>query len=113
MKKLRISLNILFVVCILSQFVSFADDSECVLLLYHRFSDEEPKSTSTSPKVFRSHLEYLIENDYKVLPLNDVVQRLKAQEKLKKEQSALIECQEEDYKKWNNCKINVHARKSR
>ena len=84
MKKLRIFLNILFVVCILSPFISFADDSECVLLLYHRFSDEEPKSTSTSPKVFRSHLEYLIENEYKVLPLSDVVQRLKAQEKLPK-----------------------------
>ena len=31
-------------------------------------------------------------------------QILEAQEKIKKEQSALIICQEEDFKKWNDCK---------
>ena len=31
-------------------------------------------------------------------------QILKAQEQLKKEQSSLVKCQENDYKKWTNCK---------
>ena len=63
---------------------SFADDNQCVLLLYHRFSDEGPQSTSTSPAIFEKHLKYLYENDYKVLPLDEVIEGLIMQEKLPK-----------------------------
>ena len=35
----------------------------CVILVYHRFSDEEPKSTSTSSDLFNQHLEYLKQNN--------------------------------------------------
>ena len=61
---------------------SYASKSDCVLLVYHRFSDEEPKSTSTSPDLFKQHLEYLEENEYKVLPLKKVIESLKAKKDL-------------------------------
>ena len=40
-------------------------------------------------------------------------QILKAQEQIKKEQSSLIVCQEDNYKKWNNCKGSYEAKNRR
>jgi peptidoglycan/xylan/chitin deacetylase (PgdA/CDA1 family) len=56
----------------------FAEDDHCVLLVYHRFTDDGPKSTSVAPELFRSHLSYLQENDFEVLPLNEVIEALQA-----------------------------------
>jgi len=69
---------------VLWPYTTIADDNQCVLLLYHRFSDEGPKSTSTSPAVFEKHLEYLYENGYNVLPLAQVIEGLKMQRILPK-----------------------------
>ncbi len=79
MKRLRFILNTFFLLCVFWPYAAIADDNQCVLLLYHRFSDEEPKSTSTSPEVFEKHLEYLYENGYNVLPLGQVIEGLKMQ----------------------------------
>jgi len=79
MKRFRFILNAFFLVFVLWPSTSIADDNQCVLLLYHRFSDEGPQSTSTSPAVFEKHLEYLYENGYKVLPLEEVIKNLKMQ----------------------------------
>ena len=62
--------------------MSYALESDCVILVYHRFSDEGPKSTSTSPEVFKQHLAYLQENDYSVLPLKTVIEKLQSKENL-------------------------------
>jgi peptidoglycan/xylan/chitin deacetylase (PgdA/CDA1 family) len=56
----------------------FAESDHCVLLVYHRFTDVGPKSTSVSPELFRSHLSYLQDNDFEVLPLDDVIDALQA-----------------------------------
>ena len=79
MKRARFILSIFLLLFILWPFTSIADENHCVLLLYHRFSDEGPQSTSTSPAVFEKHLEYLYENGYKVLPLEEVIKSLKMQ----------------------------------
>ncbi|WP_428086216.1 polysaccharide deacetylase family protein [Candidatus Thioglobus sp.] len=49
----------------------------CAVLLYHHFSDEMPKSTSISPKLFEQHLQYLQVNEFKVLPLKTLLSKLK------------------------------------
>jgi len=79
MKRGRFILNAFFLLFVLWSHNAIADNNQCVLLLYHRFSDEGPQSTSTSPAVFEKHLEYLYENDYKVLPLVEVIEALKMQ----------------------------------
>jgi len=79
MNRLRFILNTFFLLYVLWPHVTIADDNQCVLLLYHRFSDEGPKSTSTSPAVFEKHLEYLYENGYNVLPLDQVIKALRMQ----------------------------------
>jgi peptidoglycan/xylan/chitin deacetylase (PgdA/CDA1 family) len=79
MKSVRFILNVFFLLFVLWPYTSIADDNQCVLLLYHRFSDEGPQSTRTSPAVFEKHLEYLYENGYKVLPLGEVIEGLKMQ----------------------------------
>ncbi|WP_201340842.1 hypothetical protein [Abyssogena phaseoliformis symbiont] len=37
-------------------FSSLAGANNCVVLLYHHFSDVMPKSTSINPKLFEQHL---------------------------------------------------------
>ena len=82
MTKLKILLKLLFVITICFPYASHALESDCVVLVYHRFSDEGPQSTSTSPEVFKQHLAYLKENNYQVLPLKTVITKLQAKESL-------------------------------
>ena len=84
MKILDVFLKLFILISISLPLNSYASesDNDCVILLYHRFSDEEPKSTSTSPDLFKQHLEYLKKNDYKVLPLKKVIESLQAKEDL-------------------------------
>ena len=48
-----------------------------VILQYHHISDATPPSTSTSPAVFRQHLELINDAGFKVLSLTDVAQMLR------------------------------------
>jgi peptidoglycan/xylan/chitin deacetylase (PgdA/CDA1 family) len=57
-------------------FSSMLSANSCVVLLYHRFSDSTPKSTSISPALFERHLQHLQDNDFKVLKLNTMLERL-------------------------------------
>ncbi len=66
---------------ILSTIVN-AIPNNCVGLLYHHFSDKTPKSTSVSPKLFEQHLKYLKENNFQILPLSEVITKLKNKQKL-------------------------------
>jgi len=78
----KILLKLLVVILIYTPFSSHALENDCVLLVYHRFSDDGPKSTSTSPEIFKQHLEYLKNNDYSVLPLKNVISSLQSKESL-------------------------------
>ncbi len=84
MKILNMFLKLFILISFLLPLNSYASDSGCVILVYHRFSDEEPKSTSTSPDLFNQHLEYLKKNNYQVLPLKKVIESLQAKENLPK-----------------------------
>ena len=57
---------------VFSQYAN-AKSEHCVLLVYHHFTDDGPKSTSVSPKLFREHLTYLLDKGFDVLPLDEVV----------------------------------------
>ena len=78
----KILLKLLVVILINTPFSSHALENDCVLLVYHRFSDDGPKSTSTSPEIFKQHLEYLKNNNYSVLPLKNVISSLQSKESL-------------------------------
>lgn len=47
-----------------------------VILQYHHVSTSTPPSTSTTPADFRRHLEYLRDNGFTVLPLNEMLSAL-------------------------------------
>ncbi|QIB65863.1 polysaccharide deacetylase family protein [Kineobactrum salinum] len=46
-----------------------------VILLYHHVSDSTPPSTSVSPGRFVQHLDYLADNGFNVIPLDELLSR--------------------------------------
>ncbi len=48
-----------------------------VVLLYHHVATDTPASTSISPADFRSHLEYLRDNDFNVIGLDAMIPALR------------------------------------
>lgn len=50
-----------------------------VILQYHHVSDTLPKVTSLSAKEFESHLQYLISNNFNIIPLPELIDALKKQ----------------------------------
>jgi len=64
----------------ISLFFSVALSSHAaVILQYHHVSDSTPASTSISPKQFEVHLQYLKDNDFKVVPLSELIEGIKKQ----------------------------------
>ncbi len=53
-----------------------------VVLLYHHVSESTPYITSISPAQFEAHLDHLVDNDFNVIPLHDMVARIRADESL-------------------------------
>lgn len=53
-----------------------------VVLQYHHVSESTPASTSITPALFKQHMEYLAEHNFKVVPLPDLVKQLKNGETL-------------------------------
>lgn len=49
------------------------DPPHAVILLYHHVSEQTPASTSVTPAQFERHLEYLADHDYRVWPLQRVL----------------------------------------
>lgn len=47
-----------------------------IILVYHHVSEDTPRSTSVTPSVFESHLDYLTEHDYEVLALETLIQAI-------------------------------------
>lgn len=50
-----------------------------VILLYHHVATDTPDSTSVSPETFAAHLDYLADQEYRVLPLSRIIQALRGQ----------------------------------
>lgn len=65
---LYFSLTIIFV---------FNTASAAVVLIYHHVSNTTPKSTSISPEDFEAHLNYLESNEFKIIPLTDLVELIR------------------------------------
>lgn len=49
----------------------------CVVLQYHHISEDTPGITSVTPDQFQQHLDYLLQNEHTVMPLEDVITALK------------------------------------
>lgn len=49
----------------------------CVVLQYHHISEDTPGITSVTPEQFQRHLDYLLEHDHALMPLEDVITALK------------------------------------
>ena len=41
--------------------------------MYHRFGEDRYPSTNVSEEQFKSHIEYILNNELKVIDLNDVI----------------------------------------
>jgi len=60
---------------------AFSADS-AVILQYHHFGDDTPPSTSVTMAQFRDHLDYLKSGGFTVLPVEEIVNRLRKGEPL-------------------------------
>lgn len=55
---------------------SLAVPSHAVVFMYHRFGDDRFPSTNVKLEQFESHLEYLAGNDYRIWPLDRIMEYL-------------------------------------
>lgn len=60
-----------------------------VVLQYHHVSDTTPKATSVTPELFRQHLELLEAHDFDIIPLPELVEKLKRGEPLPDKTAAI------------------------
>jgi peptidoglycan/xylan/chitin deacetylase (PgdA/CDA1 family) len=74
---MRIYLIALSLFCV--HFTSVA----AVILQYHHVSNTTPKSTSISPEQFEVHLKYLQEQSFNVVPLSQIMEKIKNQQPIK------------------------------
>ncbi|HEX7762143.1 MAG TPA: polysaccharide deacetylase, partial [Cellvibrio sp.] len=56
--------------------------SAAVVILYHHVSDTTPKSTSISPAAFEAQMDYLAKNNFTVVPLLELTEKLRKGEPL-------------------------------
>ncbi len=59
-----------------------ANSSQAVILQYHHISTATPSITSISPEDFQRHIDYLFENNFTILPLEQILKSLQSGEKL-------------------------------
>ena len=53
-----------------------------MILQYHHVNDRTPRSTSVTPAQFEEHLSYLKDNGFTVMPLPDVIERIRKHQTL-------------------------------
>ncbi|WP_286234309.1 polysaccharide deacetylase family protein [Thalassotalea sediminis] len=76
------SLKAILVHFLLTLFVIAVPAQASVILQYHHVSEDTPASTSITPQQFAKHMQYLADNDFKVLALNNVIDAIKQQKPL-------------------------------
>ncbi|AZZ91562.1 hypothetical protein EUZ85_12840 [Hahella sp. KA22] len=59
------------------------------ILQYHHISDDTPRSTSTTPELFRQHMQFIADNGYQVLPLAEIIRTLQEGDSLPEKTVAL------------------------
>lgn len=59
-----------------------ASAQAAVVILYHHVSDTTPKSTSISPAHFEAQMDYLEKNNFKIVPLLELTEKLRKGENL-------------------------------
>lgn len=52
------------------------------IFVYHKFGDNKSKSTNTSIEELRKEFQYLKDNNYKVVPIEDIITKLEKKEKI-------------------------------
>ena len=57
-------------------------NSQAVILQYHHVSNETPPITSIAPQDFQRHMNYLFENNFNILPLEQILNSLINDEEL-------------------------------
>ncbi|MBT8440692.1 MAG: polysaccharide deacetylase family protein, partial [Gammaproteobacteria bacterium] len=75
--KLLTNLKRLLPIMLLMASSAYAAD-HCVILQYHHFSNSTPAITSVTPKQFAAQLNYLEQNNFNILPLREVISKIKA-----------------------------------
>ena len=70
--------RLLAALCYCLHMTSFAT----VILQYHHVSDTTPASTSISPEQFSLHMQYLDDNNFKVIPLSALMESIKQKQAL-------------------------------
>ncbi len=73
---------IFLILCFLFPKDTKSEDSNIVVLMYHRFNDDKYPSTSISKVLFEEHINFLIEENIKILPLSDLIDYFKMKKKL-------------------------------
>ncbi|MBT8145320.1 MAG: polysaccharide deacetylase family protein [Gammaproteobacteria bacterium] len=53
-----------------------------VIVLYHHVADNTPPSTTISPAAFQSHLEFLRDNRFNVMALDDMIEALRNRQEI-------------------------------
>lgn len=72
---LRSGGNYLLATILLCTMAAYAQAA--VVLQYHHVSESTPASTSITPALFKQHMDYLAEQEFKVVPLPELVSLLK------------------------------------
>ena len=73
---------IFLILCFLFPKDTKSEDSNIVVLMYHRFNEDKYPSTSISKVLFAEHIKFLIEENIKILPLSDLINYFKMKKKL-------------------------------
>jgi biofilm PGA synthesis lipoprotein PgaB len=55
-------------------------ESQGVILQYHFISTKTPPVTSTSPVDFRRHMDYMADNGFTIMPLEELIERVRSGE---------------------------------
>lgn len=72
-----------------SAFAAEALAPQAVILQYHHIATNTPRSTSVTPEEFRQHMEYLRDNGFNILPLDEVLAALQEGRELPNKTAAL------------------------
>lgn len=66
----------LFFAGMLLQFALVLNANAATVLIYHHVSNTMPASTSISPERFIAHMDYLEKNNYRIVPLTELTEKL-------------------------------------
>ena len=71
-----------FITCCLLLSTTCLANSSAVILQYHHVSEDTPVSTSISPEMFKAHIQWIKENDFQVVSLPKLIEKLQNKKQL-------------------------------